>query len=54
MTMRPSTKEQTRSNPSAPGECSKVPLDSYSRPAPKAQAIQNIKRIMDTTIFLID
>ena len=45
MMMRPSTKEQTRRNPSVPGECSKVPLDSYSRPAAKAQPIQNINKI---------
>jgi hypothetical protein len=45
MRMRPSTKEQTRSNPRVPGEWPMVPLDSNSRPAPKAQPMQNINKI---------
>ena len=43
--MKPSTKAQTRSATSAPGEWSRVFRHSYSLPAEKAQPIQNVNKI---------
>jgi len=47
MTISPSAMAQNKSPPSASGEKSSVFLLEYSMPAAKAQAKENIKRIMD-------
>jgi hypothetical protein len=47
MTMSPSAMAQNKRPPSASGENSSVFLLSYSTPAAKAQAKENIKRMID-------
>ena len=47
MTISPSAMAQNKRPPSASGEKSSVFLLEYSMPAAKAQANENIKRIMD-------